>query len=430
LVNITVVNHTGCRNKGCEALLYGTLKMFNEIYEGKVKFKVFTGDIEYDEKMIKKFSGIRYFNDKNIVLYKTLRIHGLCKYIYLISLNPIACKCLSKISFKDISNKAAIFHQTYGRDTDLVVSIGGDMFSQEYGPVALDDCINKVTLAQRRKIPTLILANSIGKFDHKKSVSRVKKMLGKSLITTVREPETFDYLKEIGCKGSNIYLTADMAFLMEKSKSSSILSAIDLDPGKLNIGLGISSGIAKFLKMNPDAYLDQMADLIKSILNHYKNSVVYLLPHVFEKSWDDASACREVYKRVNSERCRDLNGSLNMSGLSASEIKLLISKFDLFIGARTHSVIAAIDSDVPSIVLSYSIKSEGIMKYLYGDEYKKYIVNYSDNCITDLLARINRIISNISSEKITVSTKVIMLRERSEKNFDIINQHINALHSV
>lgn len=424
MVNITIVNHTGCRNKGCEALLYGTLKMFNEIYEGKVKFKVFTGDIEYDEKMIEKFSGIRYFNDKNIVLYKPLWIHGLWKYIYLVSFNPIARKCLSKISFKDISNKVAIFHQTYGKDTDLVVSIGGDMFSQEYGPVALDDCINKVTFAQRRRIPTIILANSIGKFNHEKSISRVKKMLGKSLITTLREPETFDYLKEIGYKGPNIYLTADVAFLMEKSKLLNSLSTIDLDPGKLNIGLGISSGIAKFLKMNPDAYLDQMTSLVKSILNHYKNSVVYLLPHVFEKRWDDAFTCQEIYKRVNSERCKDLNGSLNMSVLSASEIKHVISNFDLFAGARTHSVIAAIDSKVPSIVLSYSIKSRGIMKYLYGKEYDRYIVDYDNNCADELFAKLCNIADNIEKEKKEISTRADFIREKAYENLKVFKEVI------
>lgn len=424
MVNITIVNHTGCRNKGCEALLYGTLKMFNEIYEGKVKFKVFTGDIEFDEKMIKKFSGIRYFNDKNIVLYKPLWIHGLWKYIYLTSLNPIARKCLLKIPFKGISNKVAVFHQTYGKDTDFVVSIGGDMFSQEYGLVSLDDCINKVTFAQRRKIPTIILANSIGKFSHEKSISRVKKMLGHSLITTLREPETFEYLKEIGCSGSNIYLTADMAFLMEKSKSSDLLSAIDMDPGKLNIGLGISSGIAKFLKMNSDAYLDQMTSLINSILNRYKNSVVYLLPHVFEKRWDDTFTCREIYKRVNSERCKDLNGSLNMSSLSAPEIKHIISNFDVFAGARTHSVIAAIDSNVPSIVLSYSIKSRGIMKYLYGKEYDHHIVDYDDNCADELFVKLCNIVDHIEKEKTVISDRADFIRNKAYENLKVFKEVI------
>lgn len=49
---------------------------------------------------------------------------------------------------------------------------------------------------------------------------------------------------------------------------------------------------------------------------------------------------------------------------SASELKALISRCELFLGATMHAAIAALSSDVPTIMLSWSHKYSGLMEQI------------------------------------------------------------------
>ena len=55
------------------------------------------------------------------------------------------------------------------------------------------------------------------------------------------------------------------------------------------------------------------------------------------------------------------------------EIKGIISKCRFFIGARTHSTIAAYSTCVPTLAVGYSIKARGIARDIFGTE-DNYVV--------------------------------------------------------
>jgi colanic acid/amylovoran biosynthesis protein len=46
----------------------------------------------------------------------------------------------------------------------------------------------------------------------------------------------------------------------------------------------------------------------------------------------------------------------------------VISQLRFFIGARTHSTIAALSSEVPTVSIAYSVKARGINRDLFGNE--------------------------------------------------------------
>ena len=55
------------------------------------------------------------------------------------------------------------------------------------------------------------------------------------------------------------------------------------------------------------------------------------------------------------------------------ELKGYIARCRMFIGARTHSTIAAYSQCVPTLVLGYSVKSRGIARDLFGSE-EHYVI--------------------------------------------------------
>ena len=58
---------------------------------------------------------------------------------------------------------------------------------------------------------------------------------------------------------------------------------------------------------------------------------------------------------------------------NAPQLKWVISNCKMFIGARTHSTIAAYSTCVPTLVIGYSVKARGIAKDLFGTD-KNYVV--------------------------------------------------------
>ncbi len=108
------------------------------------------------------------------------------------------------------------------------------------------------------------------------------------------------------------------------------------------------------------------------VYNNYKTLVQYILastdcnialiPHVVWNSNDD----RVVLRKLTGDF--DNNSRLIMvQDQSAPELKYIISRCKVFIGARTHSTIAAYSSCVPTIVAGYSVKAAGIAKDLFGE---------------------------------------------------------------
>jgi polysaccharide pyruvyl transferase WcaK-like protein len=53
---------------------------------------------------------------------------------------------------------------------------------------------------------------------------------------------------------------------------------------------------------------------------------------------------------------------LDIDNMNYCQIRHVISKCKMFIGARTHAVISAYSMCVPAIALGYSVKSRGIAK--------------------------------------------------------------------
>ena len=53
---------------------------------------------------------------------------------------------------------------------------------------------------------------------------------------------------------------------------------------------------------------------------------------------------------------------------TAPELKSIIARCRMFVGARTHATIAAYSSGVPTLVVGYSVKARGIARDLFGTE--------------------------------------------------------------
>ena len=90
---------------------------------------------------------------------------------------------------------------------------------------------------------------------------------------------------------------------------------------------------------------------------------VALIPHVRIKGTDDIDALKPIYNRFSETNRIVMFDDMN---LGCKQLKGYISRCRFFVGARTHSVIAAYSSCVPALALGYSVKANGIAKDIFG----------------------------------------------------------------
>ena len=173
-------------------------------------------------------------------------------------------------------------------------------------------------------------------------------------LIVARESITYEAIKTVQ---NNVILAPDPAFFMKPVEC-------ELDGRMLSrnvIGVNISPMIISAEKASGMAY-ENYKQLIAHILNT-TDAYIALIPHVVWASNDDRTVLQKLYDDFKQ------NPRLIMIGdHSAPELKYIISKCRMFIGARTHATIAAYSSCVPTLVVGYSVKARGIARDLFGTE--------------------------------------------------------------
>jgi len=99
---------------------------------------------------------------------------------------------------------------------------------------------------------------------------------------------------------------------------------------------------------------------------------VALIPHVIWSEGDDRVPLQRLY-----DAFADTGRVVMVDDHDCRMLKYLISQCRFFIGARTHSTIAAYSSCIPTLVLGYSVKSRGIARDLFGTE-EGYVLPVQD----------------------------------------------------
>jgi len=247
---------------------------------------------------------------------------------------------------------------------DLVLSVGGDNYSLDYrlpSPLmGLDG------LAVKIGKPTVLWGASVGPFEKEPAfVPAIQDHLSRFDLIGVRETVSYEYLTSV-LGLSNVMQMVDPAFALERERVDPAPFWPTALPNGV-LGLNISPLIERYKSKEQDLREEVIA-FIRCIVEKYGLNVL-LIPHVVPLDGtarnNDTRYMETIFKAVS-----DQGGAVSMSPsyLNAPQTKDVISKLRCFIGARTHSTIAALSTGVPAISISYSVKARGINRDLFGHE--------------------------------------------------------------
>ena len=347
--NIMIILNAVVYNRGSEALVRGLSKMCKKCYSDSIitlvsAEKNFGKDIVDIENIDIYCKKIKY-SEKSIWKY----ISKLFEKIKLINLAYI-------IRYKQLLKEA--------KKQDIIVIVGADNYDIRYnmqkGLYRLNTLLRKKTNAK------LILYDC--SFDENDITDLLLKDIENVDYITVREPISRENISKRVKNSDKIYYYPDPAFVMDpqETKLDSLFNNRDV------VGINVSDLITrKKYGSDADAIINSYHKLIEYILENTDMGIA-LIPHVMNNS--DLSALKLIYSKYTNNNRVIL---IENEELNAKELKYIISKCKLYVGARTHSTIAAYSSCVPTLVLGYSIKSKGIAKDLFGTD-EQYVLPVSN----------------------------------------------------
>lgn len=328
--------HTGSGNHGCEAIVRSTSKMLNGpedlilwslAKQEETQYGIdgcFEGIVESEQ--LEKFS-LAYF--EALFRRKVLKQPKANLYVFL------------KKMFRG----------------NVALSIGGDNYCYEWSANQASE-LNR--LIRRFCKKSVLWGCSIDpEAINKKMIQDLKEY---DLITA-RESITYELLRGIN---PNTKKVADPAFLLDKIE----LPLPDNFKDGNTVGINISPLIMDY-GSEKNLILENYKGLIDYII-HNTDMNICLIPHVV---WDYNNDCDPIdylYDIFKNTKRVCMVGDHN-----CMELKGFISKCRFFIGARTHATIAAYSTNVPTLVVGYSVKSRGIARDLFGTE-EKYVLSVQD----------------------------------------------------
>lgn len=144
-------------------------------------------------------------------------------------------------------------------------------------------------------------------------------------------------------------------------------------------------------------YLDKFyLRLIKMLLSKYKNVNIIMLPQLFNVGDKGDEGYFKKFKRILSDE-----RIIVVPEIYSSDIQQrIISKAKLMIGARYHSVVFAINNEVPFVALSYEHKILGLLDILnlkgYMYDIEQMVIN--QQALETAIDKIEKIIAISKSE--------------------------------
>lgn len=351
--------HLDGGNRGCEAITKATALILKS---SKRDIIAYTKDIHLDLSLnIDKYVTLQECPSFSFFLKLKRKIGNF----FLI--DPFKKK---KIVYKFVYDNFMKQIQT----CDIMLSTGGDMLC--YGD---NEVIYTNEYLYNRQIKTILWGCSIG--EQNLNLNKISTLKHFALVYA-RESLTKKMLEEQGLK--NVYLFPDPAFILKPEICNLPICFTEGDVIGLNLSNYVVGGDS--LNTNFGKSLVVFLDYIIEKTN-YK---ILLIPHVFWHGQDDRLISKIIQKKyVDSGRV----SVLASENLNYCQIRYIISKCRFFIGARTHAVISAYATCIPTLALGYSIKSKGIAKDLVlPDETVIDCVNWGDD--NKLLTSFNFLMSN------------------------------------
>ena len=233
----------------------------------------------------------------------------------------------------------------------VAVSIGGDNYCYDGVPAVLAILNQELN---KRGAKTVLFGCSVE--PELLEQPEIVADLSRYALITARESITYEAMQKAGI-ATEILLAPDPAFTLP----AELLPLPDGFAENNTVGINISPMVLEYAA-GKQVLFDAYCRLIEYILKETEMHIA-LIPHVVWQTTNDLKPIEKLFLKY-----ADSGRVVKIEDNNATVLKGYIARCRFFVGARTHSTIAAYSSCVPTLTVGYSVKSRGIARDLFGTE--------------------------------------------------------------
>ena len=287
--------------------------------------------------------------------------------------------------------------------TGTLISGGGNLIQDLTSFQSMLYYTGLMKYAYIRGMNIMLYANGIGPLQRKMSLRIAGKVLDKTDVITVREPNSYEMLKEIGVKNPYISITADPVMGLELSSdenTSLVLSGfgIPIEGKKAIFSVRPWKGLES--KFNP-----VFARIADYLFEKHELVPVFIPLH----SKKDTKVCQDIISMMKNK------AYLVEKESSAIDLITITSEAELVIGMRLHSLIYASVARIPVIGIVYDPKVRYFIE-LMDQEDGGLVENIA---FDDLRERAETILNERDKYIDRISSKMDRLKKQCKRNAEI-----------
>ncbi len=310
----------------------------------------------------------------------------------------------------DAINRISIFKiLKYMRRTKVLLSGGGSLIQDATSTKSIFYYLTIMRLAKLRHMSLMVYANGIGPIN--KGINRflAKRVLEKSDVITLREYGSIELLNQMEVENDNVYLTADPALTLEKADDELITNVLKSHsiPSEARL-LGVS---VRAWKKNDKGF---EIDFAKNLDVICKNNNVYpvFLPMQFptdlEFSMKIIKHLKTPYYIINTQYDEKIFAGI-------------ISRCELLLGMRLHSLIYSASVKVPVVGVVYDPKVKSFLEYIG----QNHFVDSKDISSGDFVSTVDMCFKNRGKIKEEFTERIAQLEKKAFLNADIALKLLN-----
>lgn len=354
-----------------------------------------------DEILISGYYGFKNSGDDALLtaIIDDIKNYKESPNIVVLSSNPK--ETMQQYRVKSINRLNPFAISRHMKKAGLLISGGGTLIQDATSTQSLIYYLQVIKTALKRNVKVMLYSNGIGPLNGKMNAVRARKVLNKVDLITLRDPDAWDSLHEIGVKKPLTLVTADPVFGLDtadKERGREVLEGFGIPRSVPHI-LGVSVRRSHGMGQDSETKIARICDYAAE---KYGCSVVFI---PMQASRDEGISRSIMAKMKN--KAFIINKRLNVKDTIS-----VVASLDLCIGMRLHSLIYAASSSVPLIGLSYDPKIKSFMDYSGQNMYMdvsaiepKRAFGWIDACFNDR-ERLN--------EKLAASCK--KLKQKASKN--------------
>jgi polysaccharide pyruvyl transferase CsaB len=277
---------------------------------------------------------------------------------------------VQSIFYKDLAGLAAA-----AQTCDLFILGGGGLFHDYWG-VSEDDLFTQahlgisyyctaVLLARLYKKPVMLYAVGVGPLFHESGEQLTRLCFENADIATLRDLESLELLESLGISSQEMHVLADPAFSLQPDYATANLILQDvLSEEKPVVGICLRNWD---VGVSAQAWQAEVAQALDQFLDATPAQLLFIPFQV--SSADILVNDQKVAENVLAMMDHAEHGIIVEGDHTPETVMAMLSRCDLVLGMRLHSVILAASSAIPMAGIIYDPKVRNVMHHLDMDAY-------------------------------------------------------------